>query len=305
MKKAFLSVVIPTLNRRRYVMQCLREVVGQAREFSDVEIIVVDNASTDDTKEAVAAFINEISPLNVICRYVYEPDKGSNRTRNRGCAAAVGEAIALLDDDAVPHPRWVALLREHFINRKSDCVAGRVELALEAELPEWFPDNPDLLEIFGKSVHWGNETRFLKKGDRYPQSNNCAFTAEVFKALGGFNPDSLIYGDETEFFRRAGAMNFSFMYRHDIVVDHYVPPARLTKEGLYKKGRLWGSGAAFYWLINSPPPTASERVKRVLEFAARTFYVGCRWCMSPRFDRAYTFNFNRGQLKQLIKGREK
>lgn len=305
MKEVLLSVVIPTLNRRRYVIQCLREVVEQAREFSDVEIIVVDNASTDDTQEAVAAFINEISSPTVRCRYVFEPEKGSNRTRNRGCEAAAGAALALLDDDAVPHPRWVALLREHFIDRVSDCVAGRVELELEAELPEWFPDNPKLLEVFGKSVHWGDETRILTKGDKYPQSNNCAFTAEVFKALGGFNPDSLIYGDESEFFRRAEALDFSFMYRHDIVVDHYVPPARLTKEGLYKKGQLWGRGAAFFWLIDSPPPTAPERLKRVLEFAARTVYVGCRWCVSPSFDRAYTFNFNRGQLKQLIKGREK
>lgn len=300
-----LSVVIPTRNRRRYVIDCLREVAEQARRFSDVEIIVVDNASSDDTKEAVAAFIDEVSPSGVECRYVFEPETGSNRTRNSGCNAAVGKAIALLDDDAVPHARWVELLREHFIRGESDCVAGRVELKFEADLPEWFPDNPVLLEIFGKSIHWGNETRRLTKGDKYPQSNNCAFTAEVFKTLGGFNPESLIYGDESEFFRRAEAANFSFVYRHDIVVDHLVPPNRLTKEGLYKKGRLWGSGAAFFWLIDSPAPSASERAKRVLEFAARTAYVGCRWCVSPTFDRAYTFNFNRGQLKQLLKGRKK
>ena len=290
----FLSIIVATYNRRAQVLECLKETIKQARRFSDVEIIIVNNNSSDDTEEAITAYIAQ-SGIN--CKYALEKTPGGNSARNRGRELARGEVIALLDDDAIPLEGWVEKIREHFLERKSDVLAGRVELIrVVPNLPKWFPDN--LHWILGKTVY-GNETRSLKEGES-PQSGNCAFTTEVFDSVNGFNPDSLIYGDETEFFQRVWKAEFSFVYRHDIVVDHCISVDRLSEKSLYEKANAWGEGSALNWLLQKPSPLG--RVKRIVEYVLRTIYIKLRCSLSPNFARRYTYNFTYGHTKQLIKG---
>lgn len=294
MDTIYLSIIIATFNRSSQVLECLKETARQARNFSDVEVIVVDNNSKDNTNEVVEAFIKQ-SGIN--CRYTLETTPGVNSARNRGCSLAKGEIIALLDDDAIPLEGWVEKIRNHFIEQKSDVLAGRVELiTIASQLPEWFPK--DLSGILGKT-EYGTNSRLMDMGEN-PQSGNCAFRIEVFNAVGGFNPKSLIYGDETEFFQRVWDKGFSFIYRHDIVVDHCISIDRLSEESLYQKGYMWGKGSAVNFLLRSP--SWAQRTKRIFEFAARITYLKLRCSLSPNFSRLYTYNFNLGHIQQLIKG---
>jgi len=84
-----LSVVIPTYNRADLLTRCLESLMKQEAMPDGVEIIVVDNRSTDHTKETVHDFMARYPEHNV--HYVYEPTVGSSIARNTGYKAAGGD----------------------------------------------------------------------------------------------------------------------------------------------------------------------------------------------------------------------
>jgi glycosyltransferase involved in cell wall biosynthesis len=97
MSKPFISVVIPAFNRATVIRRAIESV--QAQHFADFEIIVVDDASTDDTREAVLG-LNE-SRLRLVLRQV---NGGASAARNSGIRAARADLIAFLDSDDAWEP---------------------------------------------------------------------------------------------------------------------------------------------------------------------------------------------------------
>jgi GT2 family glycosyltransferase len=94
------SVIIPTYNRRGYIRQAVESVLAQT--FQDLEIIVVDDGSTDGTDEVLRDYSNRIT-------YIYVENRGFVEARNTGMKAASGEYIAWLDSDDLYHPHKTAL----------------------------------------------------------------------------------------------------------------------------------------------------------------------------------------------------
>ena len=86
------SVVIPAYNRARFLPECLESVLGQT--FRDFEILVIDDGSTDNTPEVVAAYCPPV-------RYVCQENQGMIAAYNKGIELARGEYIAILDSDDV------------------------------------------------------------------------------------------------------------------------------------------------------------------------------------------------------------
>lgn len=88
------SVVIPTYNRADLLEEALSSVLQQT--YQDFEVIIVDDGSTDDTRERVAALQSDPR-----MRYVYQENHGLAGARNTGIRASRGDYIALLDDDDI------------------------------------------------------------------------------------------------------------------------------------------------------------------------------------------------------------
>jgi glycosyltransferase involved in cell wall biosynthesis len=84
------SVVIPTFNYAHFVGEAVRSVLSQT--YAPVEIIVVDDGSTDNTRETIAHFGERV-------RYVYQENRGLPGARNAGIREARGEFVAFLDSD--------------------------------------------------------------------------------------------------------------------------------------------------------------------------------------------------------------
>lgn len=89
----FFSVILPTYNRRDQLPQAIESVLGQT--FSDLDVWVVDDGSTDGTREVVAPYLNRIN-------YISQPNSGPGPARDLGIASSRGSYLAFLDSD----DRW-------------------------------------------------------------------------------------------------------------------------------------------------------------------------------------------------------
>lgn len=87
------SVIVPTFDRQNHISRCLESIVGQAR--TDTQVLVVDNASTDQTVEIALGF-NKVLDIEVL---VNERNRERSYSRNRGAMQARGQFLVFLDSD--------------------------------------------------------------------------------------------------------------------------------------------------------------------------------------------------------------
>lgn len=124
--KQSISVIIPTFNSATYLQAALQSVLLQTRPAE--EIIVIDDGSTDNSKEVVAEF-----KVN----YFFQENKGAATARNKGAEIAQGNLLAFLDADDLWMPNKLAQQAEKLASNHSiDMVFGFVEQFISPELPE-------------------------------------------------------------------------------------------------------------------------------------------------------------------------
>ena len=99
------SIVIPTYNRAGFVREAITSVLQQ--DYPDVDLIVVDDGSRDDTAAVVSGFGPAV-------RYLYQENRGVSAARNRGVAASTGGLIAFLDSDDLWLPSKVSAQVAYF-----------------------------------------------------------------------------------------------------------------------------------------------------------------------------------------------
>jgi glycosyltransferase involved in cell wall biosynthesis len=109
------SVVIPTYNYGHVVTEAVESALAQT--YPAVEVIVVDDGSTDDTRERLAPYGDRI-------RYIHQANAGLSAARNTGIRAARGEFIALLDSDDAFHPRKLELQMRYLAERPDVVLVG-------------------------------------------------------------------------------------------------------------------------------------------------------------------------------------
>lgn len=117
---SLISVVIPTYNRAGYITNALESVLSQT--YQNFEILIVDDGSTDDTKEVI------LSLDNPKIRYIYQENAGASAARNTGIKNAKGEFIAFLDSDDTWYPEKLEKQLEVFRNNENvDIVYSAME----------------------------------------------------------------------------------------------------------------------------------------------------------------------------------
>src|SRR5690349_649039 len=84
------SVIIPTFNRSSLLIRAIESVTRQT--YGDLEIVVVDDGSTDDTRERLAPYLGQI-------KYVHQQNSGVSAAQNKGVAVATGQWVSILGDD--------------------------------------------------------------------------------------------------------------------------------------------------------------------------------------------------------------
>lgn len=171
------SVIIATFNRAAMLAVCVRAVLAQDQPDGGVDVIVVDNASTDDTPAAIERLVAEF-PGKV--RGLRETRSGCAVTRNTGAAAAAGEFLVFVDDDAAPHPGWLRALVDAARDTGAVAVGGLT-------ISTWDPTT---------RPRWVTER--LKKNFEIPTPGGAARRAIDFPNES-LNPGNLIVGREAFF----------------------------------------------------------------------------------------------------------
>ncbi len=192
------------------------------------ELLVVDNNSSDNTREVVQTFVQ--TPKFCV-RYIFEKRQGRSAALNAGIAATKGEIIAFTDDDVVLHCDWLASLKRAFEEYDCAACAGRV-------IPLWSHPKPDWLEMEGQfavvNFDLGDEPKEIKVP---PLGANSAFRKDIFDKYGLFRLDLGVTGskhtltcDDTEFGERLVRANEKIVYCPSAIIYHPVDPRRTTKK---------------------------------------------------------------------------
>jgi glycosyltransferase involved in cell wall biosynthesis len=219
-----ISVVISTYNRCALLPAAIESVLRQNTPDLNYELIIVDNNSTDETKQLVESFIAR-GHRNV--RYVFEPKQGPSHGRNAGIVNAKGDIVAFTDDDVCVEKDWLLKIKRTFDSYTNvDCVGGKILPRWTCEIPVWLTTD-----------HWA-PLAVADYGDRIIlppaktpvcwSTSNISFRARVFDRIGGFSPDFMRSQDRElmwRFLRDGGQL----IYVPDVVVSTNVPAKRLTK----------------------------------------------------------------------------
>ncbi len=129
-----ISVVMSTYNRSSVLGQALDGLVAQEADSLSFEIIIVDNNSTDNTRQVIESYAQRDGRI----RYVSEKKQGVAYGRNAGIAAAKGEYIAFCDDDVIVTPDWLRKLHAALLRfPEADFVGGKVLPVWKTPPPAW------------------------------------------------------------------------------------------------------------------------------------------------------------------------
>lgn len=232
-----ISVVICTRNRAESLKKTLDSLRAMDVPDFSWELIVVDNNSTDNTREIVDEYKIK-SGLNVV--YVFEKKRGLANARNAGIKKAKGEIIAFTDDDVIVDKNWLSCIVNEFESDSSiSLMGGRVEL--------YDPNDQPV------TIRTLKERRYFTSLDQLFSlipGCNMAFRRTVLEALKNFDPSfgagtRLQSAEDSDFFYRAYKRGFRMAYSPDFLVYHN--HGRRTEEQVHrlKKGYVIGRGA-FY-----------------------------------------------------------
>jgi glucosyl-dolichyl phosphate glucuronosyltransferase len=224
-------VVVSTYNRAHVLRNTLHSLARQEGGDLSYEVIIVDNNSTDATRQVVEDFVAEGGGTTV--RYVFEPKQGVSYGRNAGILAAKGSIIAFTDDDVAVAPNWVEtiarLLEEH---PDAACVGGRVFPQWDRPVPRWLTREhwgPLALLDYGESAFYVNASRRLCL-----ITANVAFRREVFDRVGFFSPHVQTFKrvaatEDHELLLRLWRKGGQGFYAPELTAATAVVPERLTK----------------------------------------------------------------------------
>jgi glycosyltransferase involved in cell wall biosynthesis len=243
-----ITVAIPTHNRASTLAQTLESLAAvEIPSDAELDCMVIDNASTDSTPKVVDSFSRKSRfPL----RRVYEAQLGSSFARNRAVDEASGDFIFFIDDDAIAEPSWAVEMLNALESRALDAACGMVLPRWMVPPPSWL--GPTLWVKLAVHVREQIESQPLARVEILANyfSANVGFRRSAFERFGKFREDlgvvggNPISGEDTELFERiimrGGAMGLA----PRAVVNHLIPPERMTRTYLRRKSFAYGFGSA-------------------------------------------------------------
>jgi glycosyltransferase involved in cell wall biosynthesis len=241
------SVIICTRNRSSVLSRVLKNHADLCGSYSQpFEFILVDNASTDSTREVIQEFASAM-PCSV--RYVQESRAGHSFALNAGCRNALGERLIFTDDDAIPHPLWFASLHQAFENQGADWVFGPVIPLWEyGTQPSWYgPETSMFLACFdlGNRMLVDDQLTGTFVGANHACKRDRIFQLGLYDENLGVRGDGQSFaGNDDDLFHKAKRAGFKIVYVPEASVKHIIAKKRYSKQN--HRGNSWIVGRNQY-----------------------------------------------------------
>ena len=215
----YISVIIAAWNEERYVPRAIAALKRQRIPRSEFEIVVVDNASDDDTSMAATRAGAD--------RVVLEPRRGTNIARETGFRNSVGKIVVLLDADCEPPPDWLIRISRTLSKDGIAAVSGPYDYGFRGIMK--------LLDRFYAHFCFAQAHWFLPLLFRKPvgivRAGNFAMLRSVLEDMGGF-PPRMFWGDDTAIAMAIVKRGKVVRYDPSLIVQS--SPRRFEREGLLR-----------------------------------------------------------------------
>ncbi len=286
------SIIIPTCNRGAILTQAVKSVLDQT--FSDFEVVILDDGSTDDTQNRLRPFLSDSR-----IHYLLRPNAGVAAARNTGVAASSGTFISFLDSDDLWKP--------HKLELESTFLRGHPTVdALFSDLEKY--DGDDHIASFMRATpvfsHFLSQTPFpdgieitnrqmflclLREVPVKPTS--LTITRRAFEKTGGFN----------EAFRRSSDWEFLLRlarHAHFGYLDTPLAVLRISSDSLHRHNYLLGQLASLRLLsLIRRTLTDDREAMAAVNFGIADVYKYIGWHYIERQDRfAAVLNYVRGAI---------
>ncbi|TWU55217.1 glycosyltransferase family 2 protein [Rubripirellula reticaptiva] len=288
------SVVIPAYNRVCLLREAIESVNSQL--FSDYEIIVVDDGSTDGT----SAFLDQISGSITVIRQL---NAGPSTARNTGAMAAKGKYLAFLDSDDLWFP-WTLGVFAHVARQRKNisCICGSCyDESVKSEMPEFLSPRPKIYDCYLLAAIEG----------RFAGAGMIAVRRDAFIDVGGFDI-SVRNGEDHDFLLRLGEKEGFAIVSRPFTLTRRLQPDSLTentghaitgimrlivneKQGVYPGGRGKAKNRMFIISQHARSLAVMLLCERNFRDAFRIYSSTFRWHVSLR-----RFRFLVGFPMQLI-----
>ena len=217
-----LSFVIPAYNEESYLPACLESILAQTDVLGDqVEVIVVNNASSDRTRDVALGYPG--------VTVVDEVRKGLPWARQAGFLASTGELIANVDSDSRLTPGWIATVMEEF-GKAPEMVAFSGPVVYYDLKPSQRV-SVRLFYLLAFMLYVIN--RYVLRAGSMVQGGNFVLRRAALESIGGFNTNIAFYGEDTDIARRlnrVGKVVFTFQLKM------FSSARRLKSEGMFRVG---------------------------------------------------------------------
>jgi len=258
--KPAISVIICTYNRAELLADVLQTVCEQSLPYSDYEVIVVDNNSTDETAIVCGFFQARYSHV----RICFEPRQGLSHARNRGWQEAQGEYVAYIDDDCKVPSQWLAVAAEIIATERPVEFGGPFYAFYNVSKPSWWSEEYDKLH----SMEYASSAGYLPPSDEI-FGGNLFLLRVALQQIGGFNPDlgmsgtAIGYGEESEVHIRLGKAfpGHRAFYEPRLFVYHLVRAEKLSA-GWTLRDQI--TAGKYYYLTYHQSPTRFTWWKSIL-----------------------------------------
>jgi len=236
------SIIICTYNGSKRIKQTFESLMLMILPPElQWEIIVVDNNSSDNTRDVILDF-KRSSRLNV--QYLFESRQGLAHARNKGVTEANGDIVVFTDDDCIVDKHWLGyILKEFSSDTTLAGLGGRVELYNKK-------DKPVTIRTF-------KERRLFSKPHQLFNllpGCNMAFKRKVFDMIGHFDPHfgagtRIAAAEDSDFFYRVQKAGFKMIYSPDPLIYHNHGRTTVEQIIALNRGYVIGRGAFYFKYI--------------------------------------------------------
>ena len=284
--ESIVSVIIPTYNRARLLEKAIRSVLSQI--FRDFEIVVINDASADNTTEMIKDKFNFEMEKSILRYYRNEENKGLGYCRNKGIGLAKGKYIALLDDDDTWLPEHLKILIGYLEEHKDvGCVFSNCAMIKG--------DGSSELGVKNLESYKGFSYRELCILGILAATCTSVFRKQIYKNIGGFR-ENLNHGENRELYSRI-ALNYPIHYIEKITSCQYRHKGSYFKispeDYAYSREKIWKlteeNSSKFKFLLRK------EVVSRA--------YINIAWFFLPNVPKTkkYLFKAIKKTPKLIIK----